>query len=126
MSTVERWVERARYDLATARTLLDGQRYLYVIFCCQQAVEKALKAVIIQQTGTFPPRIHNLPRLAEIACLDIDKKRTEILAMLSDYYIESRYPQELVYLDKHLNHRTATLALDESEEICQWLFSKLT
>lgn len=59
------WAEQARYDLDTAGAMLSSGRYLYVVFCCQQAVEKALKALIVVRTGEMPPRLHNLPRLAE-------------------------------------------------------------
>lgn len=41
--TVQKWVEQARYDLETARAMLDSGRYVYVVFCCQQAVEKMIK-----------------------------------------------------------------------------------
>jgi HEPN domain-containing protein len=45
-SASKHWTEQARYDLDTARAMFDSGRYLYVLFCCQQAVEKALKAII--------------------------------------------------------------------------------
>lgn len=59
------WAEQARYDLETASAMLSSGRYLYVVFCGQQAVEKALKALIVERTGEMPPRLHNLPKLAE-------------------------------------------------------------
>lgn len=37
------WAERAQYDLDTADAMFKAGRYLYVLFCCQQAVEKVLK-----------------------------------------------------------------------------------
>jgi hypothetical protein len=60
----KQWAEQARYDLDTARAMLDAGRYLYVVFCCQQAVEKILKALIAQRSKELPPRIHQLVRLA--------------------------------------------------------------
>jgi HEPN domain-containing protein len=126
MSVVESWVERAEYDLTTARAMLDTHRYLYVAFCCQQAVEKALKALIVKQTSAIPPRIHNLLRLADLAGLELTEERAEMFATLSDYYIESRYPTELALLEKRLNQALARNALEESEKVIQWLFSMLT
>ncbi len=41
---------------ATARALLKSRRYLYVLFMCQQALEKLLKAHVTARTGEFPPR----------------------------------------------------------------------
>jgi HEPN domain-containing protein len=62
----ESWRERAEYDLETAKGLLTIERYLYVLFCCQQALEKMLKALIIKRTKELPPRSHNLILLAEL------------------------------------------------------------
>lgn len=45
------WIERAEYDLETAKAMQQTGRYLYVGFMCQQTVEKALKAY--RQTGCF-------------------------------------------------------------------------
>ena len=39
------WLERSKYDLETAKAMLDTRRYLYVAYMCQQAVEKLLKAI---------------------------------------------------------------------------------
>jgi HEPN domain-containing protein len=55
---VKYWIDISDYDMETAKTMLDGKRYLYVGFMCHQAVEKILKAyftAIIQQT---PPFVH--------------------------------------------------------------------
>ncbi len=32
---VKSWVDASRYDLETARALLESRRYLYVLFLCQ-------------------------------------------------------------------------------------------
>ena len=36
----EKWAAQSLYDIETAKAMLDTGRYLYVLFCCQQAVEK--------------------------------------------------------------------------------------
>ena len=36
----KQWIERAEYDLETARSLLHSKRYLYVSFMCQQCMVK--------------------------------------------------------------------------------------
>lgn len=42
---VEYWLDIADYDLETAKSMLTSGRYLYVVFMCQQAIEKLLKAL---------------------------------------------------------------------------------
>jgi len=48
-SAVRIWMDRVEYDLETARAMNKAGRYLYVLFMCQQAVEKALKALLALQ-----------------------------------------------------------------------------
>lgn len=119
------WIEQGSYDLETARAMLASGRYLYVLFCCQQAVEKTLKALIVHRTGEFPPRIHSLPRLAQAAGLDPDAPRMESLAELSAFYIQTRYPGEIKAMGDHIARQKAEAKLNETEEIIAWLQSLL-
>ncbi|HPO13922.1 MAG TPA: HEPN domain-containing protein [Candidatus Hydrogenedentes bacterium] len=121
--SVQHWVDQSRYDLDTATAMLESGRYRYVLFCCQQAVEKALKAVISQQTGQMPPRIHNLLRLSELAGINLPPKESEFLAELSAYYIQSRYPEEIEHGSGAVTHSIAGETMHATEEIIQWLFS---
>jgi HEPN domain-containing protein len=91
----EQWADRAQYDLETAQAMLDSARFLYVLFCCQQAVEKMLKGVIAARTGEFPPRLHNLMQLAKLAGLEPDARRARLMRELSEYYVQSRYPEQM-------------------------------
>lgn len=84
---VKSWVDASRYDLETARAMLQARRYLYVLFKCQQALEKLLKAHVTARTAKFPPRIHSLLRLIELAVLKISPEEKTLLERLSLYYI---------------------------------------
>jgi len=86
----QQWEDQARYDLETAHAMLRSGRFLYVLFCSQQSIEKLLKALIVKRTGEFPPRIHNLIRLADVAKLDLDPHHQQLLGDLSNYYIQTR------------------------------------
>jgi HEPN domain-containing protein len=94
-NVAEKWAAQSRYDIETAHAMLDAGRYLYVPFCCQQAVEKMLKALIAKRTGALPPRLHNLMRLAEVAPLTVPEDTAHLFRRLSDFYIASRYPAEM-------------------------------
>jgi len=123
--TVRAWFERAQYDLETARAMLDSGRYFYVVFCCQQAVEKALKAIIISKTGQLPPRIHSLPRLAELAGVEMDESRLDLMARLSAFYFQSRYPAKTELSQGPAGQAHAQTALNKTEETVKWLLSIL-
>jgi HEPN domain-containing protein len=119
------WAERAQYDLDTADAMLKAGRYLYVLFCCQQAVEKALKAVIVVRTGKLPPRIHHLARLAEAAAAPVDEAQVDFLRQLSTYYIPTRYPEDMADLALDVKVEQAQRVLGQSREFMQWLSSIL-
>jgi HEPN domain-containing protein len=38
---IDNWLSLGEYDLATAQSLLQTKRFLYVGFMCQQAIEKS-------------------------------------------------------------------------------------
>lgn len=65
---VKKWLDRVDYDMATANAMMQTGRYIYVIFMCQQAVEKCLKAFLIHMGRDVVP-IHNLRRLCELTDL---------------------------------------------------------
>jgi HEPN domain-containing protein len=121
----EQWTERARYDLDTAEAMFKAGRYLYVLFCCQQAVEKALKAVIVKRTRTLPPRSHNLPHLAEIASIESDSERVRFMGELTGYYIQSRYPEEIRAAASTITQELARTVLGKAEKEIKWVLSIL-
>jgi HEPN domain-containing protein len=120
-----KWAEQAQYDLDTADAMSKAGRYLYVLFCCQQAVEKILKAAIVQHTNKLPPRIHQLARLAELAGVAINDKQADFLRELGSYYIPTRYPEEVADLALAAKEAKARQVLSQSKEFLQWLNSIL-
>jgi HEPN domain-containing protein len=112
---VKAWMEASRYDLETARALLKSRRYLYVLFMCQQAIEKILKACATMKTGEFPPRVHNLSRLGELAAVDFTEEERTLLERLSLYYLQSRYPPEIQTLSKNVGRSIAASQLRQTE-----------
>ncbi len=121
----ERWAIQSRYDIETAKAMLDTGRYLYVLFCCQQAVEKMLKALIAKRTRALPPRLHNLMRLADVASLTVPEDTAHLFRRLSDFYIASRYPAELDETAWTVNPSQVRQTYVDTEETLKWLSSIL-
>ena len=124
-SIPENWANLAQYDLDTASAMLRSDRYLYVLFCCQQAAEKMLKAIIAERAGECPPRTHNLPELAKMVGEPLDEDQATLMDRLTDYYIKSRYSMEIPALSKNIGEQQASHFLRRTEEFVQWLSSKL-
>ena len=54
------WEDIALYDLGTAEAMFQSGRYLYVVFMCQQAIEKIAKGLFVLYTDREAPRTHNI------------------------------------------------------------------
>jgi HEPN domain-containing protein len=90
----ESWLEHARSDLRLAR-LAVGQDVLpeQICFHAQQAVEKALKAILLARHVEFP-LTHDLEELLSIfavAGIEVPDQLQEA-GMLTPYAVETRYP----------------------------------
>ena len=123
---VEKWVERAEYDLETAKAMLYAKRYLYVAYICQQSIEKALKALISHRNIENLP-IHNLNRLAEIAGIqnELSSEQFDFLAELTPYCIEARYGDYKESLNEIINKENAEKLFKETNRIFQWIIRKI-
>ena len=119
------WLDASRYDLDTAKALFESRRYLYVLFMCQQGVEKLLKACLTIQTQAFPPRIHSLVRLAELVQLDLSSDEKALLERLALYYFQSRYPPDVRILAKSVTRGLALDLLERTQALCRRLRRQL-
>lgn len=122
---VEHWLDIAEYDLETAAAMQSAGRYLYTVFMCQQAVEKLLKAIHIQQKGEEAPRTHNLIYLFGLVNLPQRAEYLQTMTNLNTYYVEGRYPAYKQKLSQMLDNKTAETFLNETQEIFKWLKSQL-
>lgn len=90
-----RWLAQARAELSDARLLLEHKRFYLVLYLCQQAAEKALKAFLI---ANDEPHVmsHSVRDLLEYAA-EIDSTLVQLKSArrLDDYYIPTRYPNGL-------------------------------
>ncbi len=126
-NVADNWLSLAKYDLATAEAMLRTERYLYVAFMCQQAVEKLLKACYVRYRAATPPYTHNLLRLAgELPWMpEIDASILAVLESLNSYYIESRYTEDIEELTTVLTQAKAGAILADTKEVFEWIISRL-
>lgn len=123
--TAQKWVDLVKYDLDSARIMQETGKYLHALFFCQQAIEKAVKALIVDRTGDLPPRIHSLPKLMIEAELQPDEIRMNFLSELSLLYIQSRYPEDIELPETVTNRDKTKAIVEETEGIVEWLLSML-
>jgi HEPN domain-containing protein len=112
------WLEYAEADCHSAYNAMAAADYRDVAFHCQQAVEKLLKAVIVQQTGQRPPYQHNLWRLWQhISGIACPPDVQAAMAALNPHYFLSRYPGVGIEYDLE----AAQELVERMERIWQWL-----
>lgn len=125
MSIPKMWAEQSRYDLDTAKAMFEAGRYIYVLFCCQQALEKAFKGLIAKRTGETPKRTHNLTQLTGDAGVKLTESQILLLARLTEYYVKTRYPEEFETTAAVVWKPIAESTLVQTEEMNKWLLSML-
>lgn len=126
MPAVKPWMDRVNYDWETARAMHKTGRYLYVVFMCQQAIEKTLKAILTFQNKEIKP-IHHLPKLAELAGLrqEFDEETLMLIESLSGYYLNARYKETIEALSKAIGKKEAQNYLTQTESLILWLIQKM-
>jgi len=105
-----------------AEYLLQGKRIWLGLFALHLAIEKALKAHVVKATRDIPPFIHNLPKLAEVANLDLSEKQKNLLAALNPYNIRGRY-QESLSTPPPISE--AKVMMKQAKELFGWLIKSL-
>lgn len=106
--------------------MLSARRYLYVAFMCQQALEKILKAIIVEGGGEIL-RTHNLVRLAELAGAypEMNEDQQDFLADLTPFAIEARYGDYRSKLSEIIDRKKAGKYLIKAQKVYQWLKKRI-
>lgn len=123
---VKEWLNFAKMDLSSAKHLYDTfyPRPLQIIcYHCQQAAEKALKAVIVAKgkPGGIP-KIHDLEFLLSQMknYVDIQEELWDYAEALTPYGIEIRYPGGTEVTDEQ-----AELGLKYADAIFLWAVEEI-
>ena len=102
----EHWLDIAQYDLETADTMLSSGRWLYVVFMCQQAVEKLAKGLYTLYVDDNFPRVHNIKsiieRFEDRLPSQIPEANLDFFDTLSAYYLNNRYPDFMSKLSSQI------------------------
>ncbi len=116
------WLNRARSSLAQAGAALPGIYLEDLCFNAQQAVEKALKSLLLRRGVRFPyvNDLAELFHLLEQAGEPIPS-RVRDAEQLTDYAVEARYPG----LAEPVSHEEYEEALALAETVVRWAEERL-
>jgi HEPN domain-containing protein len=124
---IQNWLALAEYDYETAHAMFQSGRYIYVVFTCQQAVEKMLKAVYVREYQAAPPYIHSLMKLAKSLSFFHEFSECQLFDMerLNSYYLQSRYSDQIQEMMAQFTKEQAAEFLYKTEALMRWLRNKL-
>lgn len=121
------WIEIAQYDLDSAQAMFSSGRWFYVVFMCQQAIEKLCKGLYTLYLDDNIPRIHNIKtvvsRFKDKLSINISEDMLSFFDILSAQYITNRYPD---FENKPLRQTNAAEAgqiLEKTREVFSWLLT---
>jgi HEPN domain-containing protein len=130
MNTQEKfdyWLDIAQYDLETADAMFTAGRWLYVVFMCQQALEKLCKGLYLLYIDDDVPKTHDinalLTKFTDALPSVVDDSRRQLFARLSAFYLNNRYPEYKERLSMSLNKAEARSILEASRETFTWLLT---
>jgi HEPN domain-containing protein len=116
------WLNRARSNLVQARDDKPGVYWEDLCFQAQRAVEKSLKALLLDRGVAFP-YVHNLAELLRLLGEKGEEIPPEIrgAARLTDYAVEARYPG----LAEPVTEDEYETAVALAERVLSWVEKRL-
>jgi HEPN domain-containing protein len=122
---IQKWLRFADSDLDSAQLLHRARQYPQTLFLLQQAIEKTLKALILERSGAIPARIHSLPKLVGHLDLQIPREQLLMLQDLTRYYAGCRYPEGLGESPLEVEAQEVDRLLSFTKEFVAWLKQSL-
>jgi len=118
---IKNWLDSAQYDLESAGSMLQTGRYLYTVFLCHLAVEKALKGKVREATGRTPPKTHDLIELLKLSELTPPVELLDFLGKLNNASVATRYPEDFSETVRVYTKDVAEEYLKRSGEAVRWI-----
>jgi HEPN domain-containing protein len=122
------WLGHAQYDLDAAEAMFKSGRWVYVVFMCQQAIEKLVKGLYLLYIDDNVPRLHNInaifSRFSDRLPQQIKAEYLDLFRQLSDCYKNTRYTEYIRNVSEMINESVAKSILDKTKEAYQWLLTQ--
>jgi HEPN domain-containing protein len=131
------WIMLSNYDLDTTDCLVAGERWVYVAYLCQQALERQLKGMYVYYCDAEAPKTHNVsfllsrvtaaPRFkAEADQARFALRRDECEDLMADamFYYMSDYPFSYKNItSRFVDEQVAAELLAKTRDFIAWLRS---
>ncbi len=123
---IQYWVKSADHDWAVAQNLFSAEKYDWCLFIGHLVLEKLLKALYVQDNNNlFPPKTHNLVKLAENTQIKISEEQIILLDEVNDFNLEIRYPEFKNELYKKFTKEFSENYFQKIKDMTVWLKSQI-
>lgn len=122
---IKYWEELSDYDFETAKFMFKAKRHPYCLFMCHLSIEKLLKALIVKIKKEHAPYSHNLVNLAKETGLNFKEEDKILLADLTEFNLEARYPEWQKEFYKKCSKEYAKNYFDKTKKLQLWLKNNL-
>lgn len=123
-SETKLWWAQAKRDFRIAERNHANRDYEVCVFYCEQAAQKALKALLLHRTSQMPPKIHNLVELGRL--VGVADPMRDFLAELTPHYMITRYPDAAGAVTSDLySGRLSLRFLRGTKKVMEWCRTRL-
>ena len=121
------WLDLAQDDFETAEAMFSAGRWYYVIFMCQQAVEKLCKGLYTLYVNDNVPKIHNIRQIVfsfeDKLSVNVSDDTYSLFDSLSASYLMNRYPDFTGNTRRQISKDEAEALLVKTREVFSWLMT---
>lgn len=114
------WRQSATRDWATAEDTFRLGHSDWSLFIAHLAIEKLLKALVIQ-AGETPPYTHDLEQLVRLTGIDVSEDQRLLLQTITRFNLETRYPDERAAFAQTATKVFTSEWINHCRKVFQWL-----
>lgn len=122
----QEWLRQSDYDFDAAEVMYGSGRYIYAVFLCHLAIEKALKGLLYEQLQALPPKSHSLVLLLTKLDVRPPDPLGKVIVKLSEASIPTRYPEDLAKVQRDYSAEVVRGLLDSGQEVVAWIKNQLS
>ncbi|OFX32318.1 MAG: DNA-binding protein [Bacteroidetes bacterium GWA2_32_17] len=123
---IKYWTESSDDDFDTMLAMFETKRYNWSLFVGHLMIEKLLKAYYVKIKQDFPPFIHNLLRLAEIAEIKLTEEQKIFFVTITAFNINTRYDDYKMSFQKRCTLEYTTKWINELKTKRIWIKSLIS
>lgn len=118
---IKYWPESAEKNWQVAQSLFRNKHYDACLFFVHLSIEKLIKGLVVIETKKPAPYIHDLPKLANLAKLELSQEKRNHLRIITTFNIAGRYADDKYDFYKKCTKNYTQKNLFMCKEIFLWL-----